>query len=138
MKRGDRKPKPEVSPEIAACQRLTKEGASSNATIRRRIALIAAERKLDPSETTAVMKGRLTLYHIGQFAKKHHVSVDWLIAGDLKGRLRMARNEIAPKQPVLDPWYEVGHLLRKLDDQKLLPAAIECIRLILERHGGAA
>ncbi len=77
MKRG-RKPKPEVSPEIAAISRLTKDGASSNAAIRRRIALIAAERKLEPSETVAFMKGRcLPLMQIGRFAKKYHVSVDW-------------------------------------------------------------
>jgi hypothetical protein len=32
---------------------------------------------------------------LGQFAVKHHVGVDWLISGDLKGRLRMARNKVA-------------------------------------------
>jgi hypothetical protein len=54
------------------------------------------------------MKGRrIPTFHLCQFAEKRHVSVEWLIAGDLKGRLRMARNEIAPQQPVLDPWYEV-------------------------------
>ena len=63
MKRG-RKSKPEVSPELTACQRLTDDGASSNATIRKRIALIAAERNLDPSETKVLLKGRwLTLRH---------------------------------------------------------------------------
>jgi hypothetical protein len=55
MKRG-RKPKPEVSPEIAAIERLVDDGASSIATIRKRIALIPAERKLDPLETMAMMK----------------------------------------------------------------------------------
>src|ERR1700686_4117453 len=88
MKRG-RKPKPELSPEIAACDRLTEDGASSKAAIRKRIALIAAERKLDPSETEELMKGRwLRTFHLRQFAKKHHLSVDWLIFGDLKGLLR--------------------------------------------------
>jgi hypothetical protein len=57
MKRG-RKPKPELSPELAAISRLSKDGASSNAAIRKRIALIAAERNLDPSETRALMTGR--------------------------------------------------------------------------------
>jgi hypothetical protein len=138
MKRG-RKPKPEVSPKIAAIWRLSGDGAMSNAAVRKRIALIAAERKLDPSETKALIRGRwLSTYHLCQFAKKHHLSFDWLIGGDLKGRLRMARNEIAPQQPVLDPWYEVGQLVRKLGDQKLLPAAIECMRLLLERHGAAS
>ena len=45
MKRG-RKPNPELSPEMDAHDRLTKDGASSNGAVRRRIALIAAERKL--------------------------------------------------------------------------------------------
>jgi hypothetical protein len=85
MKRG-RKPRPELSPEIAACERLSEDGASSNATIRKRIALIAAERKLDPSETEALTKGRwLRTFHLCQFA--HHLSVDWLIFGKLKGLL---------------------------------------------------
>jgi hypothetical protein len=43
MKRGN-KTKPEVSPAVAAISRLTKDGASSNATIRKRIAFVAAER----------------------------------------------------------------------------------------------
>ena len=60
---------------------------------RRRIALIAAERNLDASETNA--RRWLTISHLGQFAVKHHVGVDGLISGDLKGRLRMARNEVA-------------------------------------------
>ena len=46
------------------------------------------------------MKGRwLSTFHICQFARKHHVSVDWLIGGDLKGRLRMARNEVMAPRP---------------------------------------
>jgi hypothetical protein len=53
--------------------------------LRRRIALIAAERKLDPSETETLMKGRwLTLRNLGQFAEKHGLRIDWLIGGDLK------------------------------------------------------
>jgi hypothetical protein len=136
MKRG-RKPKPELSPEIAALKRLSKDGASSNAAVRRRIALIAAERKLDPSETRALMKGRcLTLRHLGQFAEKHRVNLDWLIGGNLKGLLDTARGRPSrPQEPILDPWYEVGLLLRKLGDQNLLPAAVECMRLVLERQG---
>ena len=53
-----RKPKPELSAELVALGRLIDDGASSNAAVRRRIALIAAERKLHPSETAALMKGR--------------------------------------------------------------------------------
>ena len=82
------KPKPELSPELAACNRLTKDGASSKEAIRRRIALIVAERKLDVSETKAVMNGRLTLFALGEFAEKHDLRVDWIISGDLKAHPR--------------------------------------------------
>jgi hypothetical protein len=97
MKRGS-KPKPELSPEIAAIERLTENGASSNAAVRKRIALIAAERKLDPLETEALMKGRwLRTFHLRQFAKKRHLSVDWLIFGDLKGLLETVKG--CPSRP---------------------------------------
>jgi hypothetical protein len=97
MKRG-RKPKPEVSPEIAAIHRLNEDGATTNAAIRRRIALIAAERKLDASETKALMKGRwLTTFHLCQFAKKHSLSASWLIHGNLKGLLDTVRG--CPSRP---------------------------------------
>jgi hypothetical protein len=98
-----RKPKAKVSPGLAAISRLTNHGASSNAAIRKRIAFIAAERKLNASETKALMSGRrISTYGLCQFGEKHRLSFDWLLAGDLKGRLKMARNEFAPQQPVLD------------------------------------
>ena len=85
------------------------------------------------------MKGRrISLPILGRFAEQHHLSVDWLLCGDLKGRFRMARNEFAPQQPDLDLWSEIGGLLRQLGDQKLLPAAVECMRLVLERRGTAS
>jgi hypothetical protein len=34
----------------------------------------------------------------------------------------------------LDPWFEAELLLKKLNDQKLLPAGLECMRLLLERY----
>ena len=103
MKRG-RKPNPEVSPEIAAIDRLTKDGSCSNAAIRKRIALIATERKLEPSETEALMKGRwLRTFDLCQFAKKRHLSVDWLIFGNLKGLLETVR--AVPPGPNPDPCY---------------------------------
>jgi hypothetical protein len=61
-----------------------------------------------------------------------------LLAGDLKGRLKMARSEIAPQQPVLDPWYEAGRLIKELNTRKLLPAGLECMRLLFERAGTAS
>jgi hypothetical protein len=44
------------------------------------------------------MKGRwLRTFHLRQFAKKYHVSVDWLIDGDLKGLLETVRG--CPSRP---------------------------------------
>lgn len=111
-----------MSPELAACNRLTKDGASSNATIRRRITLIAAERNLAPSATNALMKGRrISLFHLGQFAENHHVSADWLIAGNLKGLLETARGcPSRPRQPTPDEQRsELIELAKSLrDDQR--------------------
>jgi hypothetical protein len=68
------------------CNGQTEEGrASGNVAIRQRIALVAAERKLDPSETKALMTGRrIPMQPLSQFLKKHNLSYDWVLAGDLK------------------------------------------------------
>jgi hypothetical protein len=48
------------------------------------------------------MKGRwLRTFHLRQFAKKYHVSVDWLIDGDLKGLLETVRG--CPSRPESRP-----------------------------------
>ena len=124
MKRGS-KPKPEVSPKIAAIRRLSEDGASSNAAIRKRIAHIAAERGLPESETSKVM-GRLLTRDVMHFAKKHRVNLDWLIAGDLKGLLETARGcPSRPRQPVLTPdelhraqKREILELAKSLNDEQ--------------------
>ena len=129
MKRG-RKPKPELSPKIAAIHRLTKDGASSNATIRRRIALIAAERKLDASETKALMKGRwLTTFHLCQFAEKHSLSVSWLIHGDLKGLHRMMGKPCAGVSTVERVMEKYGQLAPDL--QRIVTEQVN--RMLAER-----
>jgi hypothetical protein len=38
----------------------------------------------------------------------------------------------------MDPWFEAGHLLRELNDRKILPAGLECMRLLIDRHGDAS
>jgi hypothetical protein len=103
MKR-TRNPQPELSAELVHIERLNAAGASSKAAIRQRIALIAAERNLDPSEISTLMKGRwLPTFDLCQFAKRHRLSFDWLLGGDLKGRLKMARRDQSlPRQIVVD------------------------------------
>jgi hypothetical protein len=110
------------------------ERQARHRAIRNRIALIAAERRLPESEIRKVI-GRLSTRDVLHFAEKHCVNLDWLICGDLKGLLETARG--CPSQPAPDPWYEAGLLLRKLNEQKLLPAAIEGMRLLLERHNAS-
>jgi hypothetical protein len=38
----------------------------------------------------------------------------------------------------MDPWPEVGQLLRELESRKLLRAGLDCWRLLLERRGTAS
>jgi hypothetical protein len=55
---------------------------------------------------------------------------------DISGQSVIAGRTAAPAEQ-LDPWFEAGLLLKKLNDRKLLPAGVECMRLLLERHGGS-
>jgi len=83
-------PEYEVTPKMAAYDRLRKDGAYNTEAVRRRIASL----NLDPSETKELMKGKLTVFKIGQFIENHPVSLDWLLAGDLEGLRRMARGNL--------------------------------------------
>jgi hypothetical protein len=58
--------------------------------VRARIRLLATERGLPESEIKPVLS-RLTDEEILTFASRHRLSLDWLLSGCLKGRLRMAR-----------------------------------------------
>jgi hypothetical protein len=53
------------------------------------IRLITAEHKLPNTEIKWI--GRLKHQDMVSFVKRHNVSWDWLLCGDLRGRLRMAR-----------------------------------------------
>ena len=64
--------------------RLTRDGASSKPAIRRRIqglALLIPE--LPEKDIRAALK--CDTYVIGRFGKKHRISFDYLLFGDLKG-----------------------------------------------------
>jgi hypothetical protein len=56
--------------------------------INARLDLIAYERGLAPSEVEAAKRSEEELV---SFALRHGLSIDWLVEGDLRGRLRMAR-----------------------------------------------
>jgi len=50
------------------------------------------------------MRKRIGTRDAVAFCDKHKIGMDWLLCGDLQGRLRMARYEIAQRsRPVLTP-----------------------------------
>jgi hypothetical protein len=79
-------------------QRPTPAAASSIFAIRTRIRLVAHERRLAPQET----KKALGLKHFDLmcFAEKYGLGYDWLLTGDLRGLLTMARRQCAQILPV--------------------------------------
>jgi hypothetical protein len=74
---------------IRARGRLVRDGSQSDAAFKRRVLLLAAERNLPPAEYAKLMHKRVLTGPILAFCKKHDVSMDWLMAGDLKGLQRM-------------------------------------------------
>jgi hypothetical protein len=60
--------------------------------VRARMRLYLQERKATEAEIAGWLKGRLTTQRIHDFGEKYPaVSYDWLLCGDLKGLLSMAR-----------------------------------------------
>ena len=92
---------------IRARKRLRKDGCSSDAAMRRRVLLLAAERNLPPAEYAKLMRKGRSMKPILEFCKKHDVSLDWLMDGDLKGLQRMK------KWAKEDPDEQRARILRK-------------------------
>ena len=92
---------------VIARGRLRKDGCSSDAAMRRRVLLLAAERNLPPTEYAKLMHKRVLMPSIQNFCRKHGVSLDWLMDGDLKGLQRMKR---WAKE---DPDEQTARILRK-------------------------
>ena len=85
--------------------------------------------------------GRLLTYDIKLFTEKHHVSVDWLICGDLKGLLRTVQG--CPSRPRQDivreetTRQEFRRLLLQLKPDQL-PALVEILRRQFDNDGDVA
>ncbi len=137
-----RKPETELDPALAALARLNKAGASGNAAIRQRIALIAAERNLNPSETKPLMTGRRIPGHLlSQFIKKHNLSYDWVLAGDLQSLKRTAEwktqellSVATTREIQLAQWKEYTRLYGKLGNAAV-PIALAFLRNLSTRGG---
>ncbi len=74
---------------VRARQRLVRDGCRTDAAMRRRVLLLAAERNLPPAEYAKLMHKRVITGSILAFCKKHDVSLDWLMDGSLQGLKRM-------------------------------------------------
>jgi hypothetical protein len=69
--------------EQAARTRLEVDGAGRSEAVQRRILWLAHERKLAPVDIAKAMTCKL--HHLAEFIKRHEISYDWLLYGDLKG-----------------------------------------------------
>jgi hypothetical protein len=117
----------------AAFRRLAREGAHSTAAMQRRVRAIAQERNLPPADFAKLMHKRITTPAVMAFCKKHKVSFDWLLCGDLQGLHRMT---IAAKtrqaETVEAQRQEIIRLFLALP-ARLQPTALAGIRDIAER-----
>jgi hypothetical protein len=96
--------------------RLVRDGANSNAAMRRRLLALAPERNLPPAEYAKLLHKRIMMKSIHEFCSKHNVSLDWLMDGDLKGLHRMKQ------------WAKEDHGMTA-DEQRA-----EIVRLLLARQ----
>jgi hypothetical protein len=74
-----------------AADRLERDGAHSIDAIRRRVRAIALERNIPPADFGKLLHKRIITAHAVAFCKKHKVSMDWLLCGDLQGLRRMTQ-----------------------------------------------
>jgi hypothetical protein len=74
---------------VIARNRLRNDGCSSNAAMRRRLLVLAAERNIPPTEYAKLMHKRVLMPSIQNFCRKYDVSLDWLMDGSLQGLQRM-------------------------------------------------
>jgi hypothetical protein len=116
---------------VIARDRLRNDGCSSDAAFQRRVLALAVERNLPPAEYAKLLHKRVPMPPIVAFCKKHDVSLDWLMDGDLKGLQRMK----AWKKAGMTPDEQRAEILRLFfalapDTQRL------AIQMLRELTGG--
>jgi hypothetical protein len=74
-----------------AAERLRRAGAESRPAMQRRVLALATERGIPPADYAKLMYKRGGTAAFMAFCKKHNVSTDWLLCGDLKGLQRMTQ-----------------------------------------------
>jgi hypothetical protein len=87
--------------------------------VRRRVRALAQERNLQPAEYAKLMHKRISTPCTLAFCKKHKVSLDWLLFGDLQGLHRMTKETKAtpPEIPAAHR-KEIMRLFSALTPQK--------------------
>ena len=120
-------------PRRKAMQRLELDGATSRPAMQRRILALAAERSIPPADFHKLMYKRPSTEAVMVFCKKHKVSFDWLLCGDLKGLQRMTCEAKAQQAETVEAQrQEIVRLFLALP-ARLQPTALAGIREIAER-----
>ena len=104
---------------VRARQRLVRDGCRTDAAMRRRLLVLAAERNLPPAEYAKLMHKRIMIKSIQEFCRKHNVSLDWLMDGDLKGLQRMKQ------------WAKEDHGMTAVSPELLKAQLREFLRVLL-------
>jgi hypothetical protein len=99
-------------PRRKAMQRLERDGATSAKALQRRVRAIAEERKIPPADFAKLMYKRISILAIMQFCKKHKISFDWLLCGDLKGLARMEQRRKDAEAAASHPGGAQGYFLK--------------------------
>ena len=124
--------------EQRATERLRQAGAYSTPAVQRRIQAFAIERGIPPAEYAKLLHKRISTAAFMAFCKKHNVSADWLLCGDLKGLQRMTNEAKAtPETTRRAQEQEFRRLMLQLKPDQL-PALIEILRRQFDNGGDAA
>jgi hypothetical protein len=128
---------------VRARQRLVKDGCQTDAAMRRRLLALAAERSIPPAEYAKLMHKRVLTGPLLAFCKKHNVSVDWLMCGDLKGLQRTAKwksqelfSVATTRETALAQLQEYNRLYRELSNAAV-PIALAFLRNLTTRGSAA-
>jgi hypothetical protein len=120
-------------PRRKALARLEQDGAQSTAAVQRRVRALAQERNIPPADFAKLMHKRITTPAVMAFCKKHKVSFDWLLCGDLQGLQRMTCEAKAQQAETVEAQrQEIVRLFLALP-ARLQPTALAGIREIVER-----
>jgi hypothetical protein len=117
-----------------AHERLDRDGANSSDALRRRVRAFAAERSLPPADIAKLMYKRINTRDIMAFCKKHKVSSDWLLCGDLRGLHRMTQEAKAAPQEIPDALRKEVMARFSALSPRMQTAALGCMQELLARE----